>query len=391
MPRVFVPREEKIVQLQQFILRSDNALPASVSAVAARPHLLLVFGNIDFFSNATLSDTLRARFPQAVIAGCSTAGEIAADRTYDGACVVTAITFSSSQALATSTPVAGMDDSYGAGARLAALLPTDGLKAILLFGTGVAINGSALVRGLQQGLPPSVSISGGLAGDDGAFRQTWTLGPAGATNDQVVAVGLYGARLRLGYGSFAGWEPFGPVRKVTRARGNVLFELDGERALDVYRRYLGPYAKDLPGSGLLFPFEMLDAAHAQSGVLRTILGVHGESGSLTLAGDIDPDGYLRLMHASTEQLIDGAEHAAQIAHAGAGDSSGDSLAILVSCVGRKLVMGDRVDEEVEVVSRLLDAPVLAGFYSNGEIGMSGVDGKSRLHNQTMSITLLSEA
>lgn len=379
------------MQLRQLILTPDHPEPDWDALAALQPDLLLVFGAIPFFADPALANSLRAALPGAVIAGCSTAGEIARERVYDGHCVINALRFDGSRARAVSSAINGMDDSFGAGSRLAAALPQDGLKAVLLLGTGVAINGSALVDGLQRGLAPGVTVSGGLAGDAGAFRQTWTLGPQGSSDRQVVAVGLYGERLALGYGSFAGWEPFGPVRKVTRARDNILFELDGESALDVYRRYLGAYAKDLPGSGLLFPFEMLDAAHAHSGVLRTILGIDAEAGSLTLAGDVDPDGYLRLMHATTEQLIDGAESAAHSAGAGHQGGSGDTLAILVSCIGRKLIMGDRVDEEVETVAELLGrGTTVSGFYSNGEIGRSGFVGDCRLHNQTMTITLLSE-
>jgi hypothetical protein len=378
------------VQVQQFILPS--AAPASLppGAASAEADLVLVFGAVRHFDGGNLSGLLQAAFPRAVIAGCSTSGEIAGERTYDQSCVLTVVTFRASQALAATTPIAGMDDSFGAGARLAATLARAHLKSVLLFGPGVAINGSALLRGLQQGLPAAVSISGGLAGDDGAFRQTWTIGPAGCRDRHVVAVGLVGDRLHAGHGSVAGWQPFGPVRKVTRARGNVLFDLDGQCALDVYRRYLGSYADQLPSSGLLFPFEMLDAAHAQSGVLRTILGIDPANGSLTLAGDIAADGYLRLMHASTDQLVDAAELAARHAAGNLPAAQGASLALLVSCIGRKLVMGERVDEEVEVVAALLPQPVIAGFYSNGEIGPSGALGQCRLHNQTMSITLLTE-
>jgi hypothetical protein len=172
---------------------------------------------------------------------------------------------------------------------------------------------------------------------------------------------------------------------------NVLYELDGERALDIYKRYLGEHAAGLPASGLLFPFEMLNERQEQRGIFRTILGVDEVEGSLTLAGEIDPNGYLKLMHSNTERLIDGAEAAAQVACKSMGPLSGKSLAILVSCVGRKLVMGSRVDEEVEAVAELFGpAATVAGFYSNGEISSAGFLGECHLHNQTMTITWIAE-
>jgi len=375
----------------QIVLRPGDDVAAALGALPAAD-LLLAFGAVPWFETPALADALRRRFPDAAIAGCSTAGEIAVDRVHDGTCVLTAVKLQSSSARQAETPIRGMDDSFAAGRRLARVLPAQGLAGVLVLGTGVAINGSALVDGLQSVIGKAVPLSGGLAGDAGAFRRTWTLGASGPADDQLVAVGFYGDRLRMGSGSFGGWAPFGPARKVTRCRDNVLFELDGERALDIYKRYLGDHARALPGSGLLFPFEMLGADLASSGLIRTILGVDEAEGSLTLAGAIDPAGYLRLMQASTDRLIEGAATAAARVRAGAGEPRGRSLAILVSCVGRKLVMGDRVDEEVEAVAETLgEGTEVTGFYSNGEISRSEFHGDCRLHNQTMTITWLSEA
>ncbi len=358
---------------------------------AFQPDLLLVFGSVKHFSDPAFAGALRDAFPATVIAGCSTAGEILGDRVYDNSACITAVKFDSTRAIAESTELTAMTDSHDAGARLARQLPAEGLAAVLVFGTGVAINGSALVAGLQSVLPASVKIAGGLAGDGGAFVRTWTIGPAGSRDDHVVVVGLYGESLQFDCGSYGGWAPFGPARKVTRSDHNVLYELDGERALDVYKRYLGDYAQQLPGAGLLFPFEMLCSERDPLGVYRTVLAVDEASGSLTLAGDIDPNGYLKLMHSSTDKLIDGAENAARIAMGSTADEQ-DVLAILVSCVGRKIIMGDRVEEEVEAVAELCAAgTAITGFYSNGEISSTAEHGGCRLHNQTMTISWIREA
>jgi len=379
------------MQTQQILLKKIDELNSQLATIATfSPDLIIAFGSVDYFQSPTLAEQLKACAPNAIIGGCSTAGEIASDRVSDDSCIITLIKFDKSTTSAVTTPIKNMDDSYGAGTRLGKALIADQLTGVLVFGTGVAINGSALVNGLQSALPPHVSISGGLAADGGAFTQTWTLGPAGSTDNHIVAIGFYGSHLTLQYGTFAGWEPFGPTRKVTRSSENILYELDGEPALSIYKRYLGDYAKDLPGSGLLFPFEMLGSMQEKQGVFRTILAVDEATGSLTLAGDVDPTGYLRLMHASTEKLIEGAETAAQNALQ-AGAYAGNSLAILVSCIGRKLVMGDRTDEEIEAVANALGKNAcITGFYSNGEIAGTSFQGECRLHNQTMTITWLYE-
>ena len=381
------------MRLTQMHLRAGDDLRSAFSTLSAfGPDLVLCFGAPLFFRQPALHAGLREAAPRAVLAGCSGAGEILQAQVHDDTLAVTALAFDGATSVrGASTPIHGMADSFEAGRRLAGLLAPAGLRHVLVFGTGVDINGSALVEGLQSELPDDVAISGGLAGDGAAFVETFTLGAEGSRRDQIVAAGLYGDSLVVGNSSLGGWVPFGPARRVTRCDHNVLFELDGELALNVYKRYLGEYARDLPASGLLFPFELLRDDEESSGIIRTILGVDEAAGSLTLAGDVIEGGYLKLMHASTERLIDAAERAAKSLQPLAATHAGESLALLVSCVGRKLVMGDRVDEEVEAVACTLGSrATVAGFYSYGEISASEFVGDCRLHNQTMTITWITE-
>jgi hypothetical protein len=349
---------------------------------------VLVFAAPAWFADSDFHPSLRAAFPNAQLCGCSTAGEISQAGVGSASCVITAVTWAGSPPAVAVTELASMEDSLAAGMRLGRKIPA--AQTVLVFAPGVGVNGSALVDGLAASLPTATRIMGGLAGDDGAFRQTYTLTDAGISSRAVVAMALP-AGLQVGHGSFGGWKPFGPAHKVTSSRTNILFELDGEPALTVYRRYLGQHAKDLPASGLLFPFEMLAADHAGTGLIRTILGIDEAAGSLILAGDIDPRGYLRLMHASTDALVQGAQTAAEAAVVSLAGKPDHALALLISCVGRKLVMGERVDEEIESVATILgDGTVLTGFYSYGEIGPDSGKNDCRLHNQTMTITCITE-
>ena len=368
-------------------------LAADLAPLAAiAPQLVLVFGAVQRMTTPGLFETLKDAFPEAELAGCTTAGEIGPGGVSDGELVINALRFGDSAVRVALTDLAGMEDSRAAGQRLGLALAAPDLVHVLLLGQGVQINGSALVEGLAESLGPGVLLSGGLAGDGGAFERTWTLSNRGLSQRQIVAIGFSGAQLRVGNGSFHGWRPFGPVRKVTRSADNVLFELDGQPALDIYKRYLGEYAKGLPASGLLFPFEMLGEDRGALGLIRTILGVDESAGSLVLAGNIVEDGYLRLMHASTDSLVDGAMAAAEAAHdAAPGADPGESLVLLVSCVGRKLVMGARADEEVEAVQTVFGPKAsIAGFYSNGEISPMRDLLTCHLHNQTMTVTHIAE-
>jgi hypothetical protein len=379
------------MKIRQLTLAAGKPSPQQVESLAAiDPNLVFIFAAPVFFGADGAASALRDAFPGAAVLGCSTAGEVSREGVRDGSAVVTAIRLERSRILSGSTELLGMADSRAAGRRLATDIAAPDLRAAIVFGPGVDINGSALVDGMGDVLGAALPVSGGLAGDNGAFVRTWTIGKNGVSDRAIVAIGLAGEALRVSHGSFGGWAPFGPARKVTRCAGNVLYELDGEPALEIYKRYLGDYAATLPASGLLFPFAMLgDDLHAV-GLIRTILGIDEAQGSLTLAGEIRQDGYLKLMHASTDALVNGAEVAANMVR-DMGEAQGPALALLVSCVGRKLVMGERVDEEVEAVAAVLGADtLLAGFYSYGEISPFGLGSACKLHNQTMTITRLAE-
>jgi hypothetical protein len=295
---------------------------------------------------------LKAAFPNATLVGCTTAGEIADDGVTDGEVVVSAVHFDYPDFKVATTTLGDVGDSTAAGCRLAKQLIEQagpGLHNVTVLGQGVNINGSALIESFESVLPKTVSLSGGLAGDGAAFKETFTLSDVAVNNRQIVAVGFCGKPTQVRHRTFHGWQPFGPARKVTRSPGDVLFELDGEPALEVYKRYLGEHAKDLPCSSLLSPFELLCEDLNAVGLIRTILAGDEAAGTLVLAGDIVPNGHLKLMHASTDSLVDAAQNAAERNFEGV-DGSNERLSLLVSCVGRKLVMGSGVDEEVEAVA-----------------------------------------
>jgi hypothetical protein len=380
------------MQTRQVNLSSEQLSAADLAPLQAlNPQLVLVFASLGAMRSGIAMDALQAALPGAQWMGCSTAGEISGQGVADNSIVVTGVRFDSPDFRVASEPIRGMADSRGAGERLGLQLAAPGLRYVVVLGQGADINGSALVEGLQASVGASVVISGGLAGDAGNFSGSLVLGPDGIRPDAVVALGLYGDRITLAHGSFGGWQPFGPVRRVTRAEGNVLYALDGERALDIYKRYLGDYASQLPASGLLFPWSVLGADHSAVGLVRTILGVNEADGSLVLAGDVHTDGYLQLMRASVDALVDAAEAAAEAANR-ALSADGQALVLLVSCIGRKLVMGARVDEEVEAVADVFGGKAtLTGFYSNGEISPLINTTECKLHNQTMTITSITES
>ena len=363
--------------------------PEPPGGLGASAQLVFVFGATELLKSPEHRDELRRAYPNAQMVGCSTAGEICDTSVRDNSVTATAVCFQGARVELAHATIDDRSQSAVVGEHLARALEHDGLVHALVISDGSSINGSELVKGLTRHLPDGVTVTGGLAGDGARMEETLVLWDGGAHRDRVVIVGFYGSSLRVGYGSLGGWDPFGPERLVTRSEGSVLYELDGKSALELYKLYLGDHAKDLPSSALLFPLS-LRTSDDDRPVVRTILGINEEDQSMTFAGEVPTGAYVRLMKANFDRLIDGAAAAARTSYEALGERSPD-LALLISCVGRKLVLKQRVEEEVEGVRDVLgESAVLTGFYSNGEIAPFTASARCELHNQTMTITTLSE-
>ena len=370
--------------------RQEGWYPALPAEADERADLVLAFGSKEVLAAGRELPKVCAAHPRAFVVGCSTAGEIAGTSVADDTLVATSIAFEQSTVRAAQLSLDEVTDSYEAGRRLARDLPAEGLVHVVVIADGTLVNGSALVRGLNDQLPAEIQVTGGLAGDGERFEETLVFVGDEPQVGLIAAVGLYGERLRVGFGSLGGWDPFGPDRLITRSDGNVLFELDGKSALGLYKTYLGHYAGDLPASALLFPLALRREGGRRSPVVRTILSIDEDAQSMTFAGDMPQGEYARFMKANFERLIDGATLAAKSSHEILG-SEAPELALLISCVGRRMVLKQRTEEEVESVREVLGhEAVLAGFYSYGEISPFTPSAKCELHNQTMTITTLSE-
>lgn len=352
--------------------------------------LVLAFGSSSFADHAAPFDALRAALPQAVILGCSTSGEIAGAHLSDASISVAVTRFEHTRLRRVETVVREPQASAAAGAELAAQLAGEDLRAVFILSEGLTVNGTALVAGLVAALPPGVQVTGGLAGDGAAFNKTWVLAQGLPQAHHVSAVGLYGQRLHARSGCDGGWMDFGPQRRITKSVGSVLHELDGKPALDLYKDYLGKLAAELPGSALLFPLSIRAPGSTERPLVPTILGIDDEARTMTFAGDV-PEGHeARLMRATDDSLIGSAAQAMSQAALHLPDASA-SLVISVSCGGRRLMLGERAEEEVETIAERAPAGgAHVGFYSYGEIAPGAADSACMLHNQTMTVTVFAE-
>lgn len=353
-----------------------------------RIDLVLFFAAPETLEVMDAYSALQTRFSAAHVVGCTTGGEIFKEQVSDGGLVAVAIQFEHTTVRVFARELKFAQDSEIVGRELADALRGEQLKAVLLLADGMSTNGAALVEGLREVLPDSVTITGGLAADGARFQTTQTAGDGTSQQHQVVAVGLYGDAIQVGWGSVGGWQPHGDVHRITRATQDVLYEIDGKPALQVYKDYLGERAADLPGAGLLYPLAVWNGDDEAHYTVRTIIGINESANSLIFAGTMPEGAHVRLMQAGLPDLIAGAQQAGQHAQQ---HESNSGIAILVSCIGRKLLMAHRSADEVKAVAHALGGGFLPiGFYSYGEIAPNAITGSCELHNQTMTVTTLSE-
>jgi hypothetical protein len=363
--------------------------PSTPGALGKSAQLVIVFSSTDLLKQSPHLKELAAVYPNARVVGCSTAGEIYGTTVNDDSLTVVAVYFEKTTVRSYEIEAGSAEDSFLAGERLAALVSPANLSHLFVLSKGVNINGSELVKGLVKNLSENVIITGGLAGDGSKFQETLTFSNGVPKNNVITAIALYGHNIKVGYGSVGGWDSFGPERIITRSKGNVLYELDGKNALAIYKQYLGEHAAGLPATGLLFPLGIRDQ-EATTSLVRTILATNDTEQSLTFAGDVPQGHHARLMKVNYERMIDAAAKAAKNCQDTI-DCPKVELAIIISCCGRKWILKQRVEEEIEAVREVFgNDTVLTGFYSYGEIAQVAGSKKCALHNQTMTITAFSE-
>ncbi|KTC84858.1 FIST signal transduction protein [Legionella brunensis] len=359
--------------------------------------LVLVFAAPEFSHLQESIQQLSASYKNSKIIGCSSAGEIFGPHIFDKSLSVVVIKFENTPIKIVKAQVNKIEASFAAGESISKQLQSPDLKSIFVLSEGLHVNGTELVKGLNKSINGNKPlITGGLAGDTSHFNKTWTLFNGEVLDNYIVAAGFYGNHIHVGHASKGGWDIFGPARRITRSEGNILYELDNQPALALYKEYLGERAAELPASGLLYPLAIQDMNTKDPiSLVRTILGINEENQALIFAGDIPSGYYAQLMHANFDRLITSASEAGELAGKSMLEPGykpqGPILAISISCVGRRLLLGERTEEETEsTLESLPDNTIQIGFYSYGELCPSGC-GDCKLHNQTMTLTTYFES
>lgn len=353
-----------------------------------QPDLILLFISPEFKDHDIFVKELSERYPDTIISGCSTSGEIMDVVVSDNSIVLNAIAFEKTEVRMVSRNIADFPDSRTLGEDLMKQFSSEDLQHVLVFSEGLLVNGDDLIAGITSEVKPGVGVTGGLAGDGTNFNRTFVIKNDKILLGEVVAIGLYGTSLKIGFSSRGGWNSFGIERRVTKSDKHVLYEIDGQPALQLYKSFLGDKADELPGSGLLFPLSVR-LNEDSIPLVRTLLTVNEEDQSIVFAGNIPEGAFIRLMKANVNRLIDGAEDSAELTKNVMKEDA--EFALLISCVGRRVVLKQLVEEEIEAVREVLGSrPAISGFYSYGELAPFDKDQACQLHNQTMTITTFSE-
>jgi hypothetical protein len=363
--------------------------PSSREINEANAGLVLCFGAKSLLTGKPVFQMLKEKFPSATIAICSTSGEIFHTEVMDETLSITAIEFEKTKVVPRQININAAENSYEAGKALIRQFEPAGLTYIFVLSDGSHVNGSELVRGMNEIAGEQVLITGGLAGDGSNFSSTLVGLDNNPEEGLIAGIGFYGENLQVQHGSQGGWETFGLEKMVTRSVANELFEIENYSALELYKQYLGPEAEGLPGSALLFPLAV-KLPGSEEPVVRTILSIDDKKGSMIFAGDIPEGSKVRFMKANFDKLTNAASGAASLTHDQ--ETVSPDLALLISCVGRKLILKSRTEEEVEAVNEVFGhQTLLSGFYSYGEISPLKKGGQCALHNQTMTITTFHES
>ncbi len=350
--------------------------------------IVMVFGNRYLLEDETVIQEIKKEFSYENLVFASTSGEILDGSMHDNSISVTAIELENSTYVIERENSSNFNGQINLlGEALLEKFPKEKLKHLFVLADGM-LDGSKLIEGLERNLSKTISITGGMCGDDARFEKTLSSYNDNPKTGEVVLIGLYGDTLEVTFASAGGWFPFGPERKITKSKDNIVFEIDNKPALEVYKNHLSHRAIGLPSASLSFPLNVTYEGKKQA-VVRTILAVDESQHALILAGDAPENSKVQLLMASVDALIDGAQNATELAVQNREKKA--EIALLVSCIGRKLVMNKRVGEETEYVKESLDeCTLITGFYSYGQIAPFNGNDYTNLHNQTMTVTLISE-
>ena len=372
--------------IKQLLIRGTNL--RKLEELSFEADLIFVFSSKKFKELSLVLQSLREEQPNAIITGCTTAGQIYRDRVYDNSVSITAIKFEKTKLVRKMIHIPDIGDSYKAGQHLADKFKVKGLQHLVVLSDGLNVNADEFLNGLSHKFSNKVTISGGLAGDGEQFNQTFIIDDQIGLKNTISAIGFYGKNLEVNCSSSHGWQPFGINRTVTKSKNNIIYEIDGKPALEIIKSFLGEEKDNLPASALLVPICM-EKFEEDSYHIRSIVGVDKGHQSLIFAGNVVQGSVIRLMKTKSRDLESAAKKAAR--RVNEFSKRKPDFALVVGNVGRKMIHKQMTDIEIEAVQNVFGKDtVLTGFYGYGEFMSSFKNGPCLLYNQSLTLTTFKE-
>ncbi len=366
--------------MQHFIHQYDTADGLvqwlnSCERVSSDSVLIQIFsGILDLRVVHDVLNTVLSKVPQAIIIGTTTSGEIMNGKMLDESLVI-------SMSIFENTSVQSVhymdDDSEMMGREVGRNIVNAQTKCIVMFADGLNCNGDAILRGLSQSCSKEVVVAGGMSGDNGNFEKAYCIYGNQVFEKGLVAVSLSNPALEVFHTYNLSWKPIGKKMIVTRAEGNILYEINHKPVKDIYAKYLGEnVVQQMPGSTIEFPLILHEGG---VDIARSMISLTDNEG-IIYAGELCEGQEVRFGIGSPNMLTESAHKSYNLTK----NAPIEGL-FAYSCIARKAFLGKNLESELVPLSKI--SP-LAGFFTYGEF-YHGSDG-NKLLNVTTTVLGLSE-
>jgi len=254
--------------------------------------------------------------------------------------------------------------------------------SIITLTSGLSFDNDAYTQGI---LSREIDyVFGGASGDGLLLEETTVFSNNMVSNHGVVALALDKSKIDILGSRAFGWKGIGKERIVTKASKNIVYEIDGQPAVDFYKNYLDITADDMPHVGIEYPLEV----RLRNGqvVYRAVLDIDEEHNSLVFAGHVEEKARVRISAPRGRNIINEVKTSV-VKVLKENPNFEPELALLFPCCSRKQVLGHLTSLEIESVYNNSKVPMI-GFFAYGEIG--AFPGGYCFHNETFVTAFLRE-
>ena len=262
--------------------------------------------------------------------------------------------------------------------------------AFLISASHMETDAEQLLFGFEDVVGKQVNVYGGMAGDDYAFQEQFIFTNNKSSNSGIVALVVDEEKIIIKGIATCGWKAVGTVRTVTKSEGNHVYTVDDVPVLDLTAKYGGLENIEKGNTDVAmeiavnFPLQL--QREVGDPVMRPGLLIEWEDRSFYCSGSVPQGSKVRFSLPPDfdvmEKVIKGVEglKATEMPEADA--------VVVFSCAGRILALGPLMNQEIEGIKNVWNAP-MAGMFSNAELARA-TGGNLEMHNCTTCCVALKE-